>query len=148
MTFDIFVIFHDFSMTFPDLKFFHDFPWLSMTVGTLCKNTLRILCPSDWVMWLLFFVDHWPQIRDGCWSCNHISTSVFMDRKLTQQWGERWLKQVSKRPQSGVDSITQGPVITEFPACLIYPWELLRGVLHGLLKCYKSISECNQWGGT
>ena len=35
MTFDIFVIFHDFSMIFHDHKFFHDFPWLSMTVGTL-----------------------------------------------------------------------------------------------------------------
>ena len=35
MTFDMFVIFHDFSMIFHDHKFFHNFPWLSMTVGTL-----------------------------------------------------------------------------------------------------------------
>ena len=32
MTFDIFVIFHDFSMIF------HDFPWLSMSVGTLIQT--------------------------------------------------------------------------------------------------------------
>ena len=44
MTFDI-LIFHDFSMTFNDHQFFHDFPWLSMTVGILSTAEF-------WLIWL------------------------------------------------------------------------------------------------
>ena len=65
MTFDIFLIFHDFSTTFHDHKSFNDFPRLSMT-GNPVKTIIKF--------YIIFVVD----------------LSIYL-RPVSKSWNESWL---------------------------------------------------------